>query len=76
MSRHVDYALAAASGVLLALSFPSFDLSVLAWVALAPLLVAVGSGSLWRAFALGLITGIVYFTGTLFLDHAGDAPVR
>lgn len=66
MSRHVDYALAAASGVLLALSFPSFDLSVLAWVALAPLLVAVGSGSLWRAFALGLITGIVYFTGTLY----------
>lgn len=66
MARHVDYALAATSGALLTLSFPTFDLSPLAWVALAPLLVALGSGSLWRAFALGLTAGIVYFTGTLY----------
>lgn len=66
MSRQIDYALAATSGALLTLSFPTFELSALAWVALAPLLVTLGSGSLWRAFALGLVTGIVYFVGTLY----------
>jgi len=36
------------------------------WIALAPLLVALGRGSLSRAFGLGLLTGLVYFTGTLY----------
>lgn len=66
MARHIDFALAVASGALLALAFPSFDVSALAWVALAPLLVALGSGSLWRAFFLGLTTGVVSFVGTLY----------
>jgi apolipoprotein N-acyltransferase len=74
-SRAFDLALAAVSGVLLALSFPKFGHPSLAWVALAPLLVAVGSAShrhdlrdcsLRRAMLLGLVTGIVYFTGTLY----------
>ena len=58
--------LASASGVLLALSFPKFGHPALGWIALAPLLVALAGGSLPRAFTLGLITGIVYFTGTLY----------
>lgn len=33
---------------------------------MAPLLVTLGSGSLWRAIALGLTTGVVYFVGTLY----------
>jgi apolipoprotein N-acyltransferase len=37
-----------------------------AWVALAPLLVALGGASLSRALALGFVTGVVYFTGTLY----------
>jgi hypothetical protein len=37
-----------------------------AWVALAPLLVALSEASLSRAAALGFVTGVVYFTGTLY----------
>ena len=57
-----------ASGVLLALSFPKFGHPALAWIALAPLLLALAAAAttLRRAFTLGLLTGIVYFTGTLY----------
>jgi apolipoprotein N-acyltransferase len=57
-----------ASGVLLALSFPKFGHPALAWIALAPLLLAlaVAATTLRRAFTLGLMTGILYFTGTLY----------
>ena len=62
------YFLAALSGALLFLSFPKFGHPAFAWIALAPLLVAVTNqrttGS--RAFALGLVTGAVYFWGTLY----------
>jgi apolipoprotein N-acyltransferase len=59
-------ALAAASGALLALSFPKFGHPACAWIALAPLLVALRGTRLTRAFLLGLLTGIIYFTGTLY----------
>ena len=72
-SRTHDFALATASGVLFALSFPTFGRAAFGWIALAPLLVAIApsrqspaSLSLARAFALGLTSGIVYFTGTLY----------
>jgi apolipoprotein N-acyltransferase len=65
-TRSYEYGLAAASGVLLALSFPKFGHPAFAWIALTPLLVALGTATLWRAFALGLIAGLVYFTGTLY----------
>ena len=73
-----DYVLAAASGVLLALSFPKFGHPALAWVALTPLLVALadvprmgliastGPSPASRAFLLGLLAGGVYFSGTLY----------
>ena len=67
---HADreqWLLAIVSGVLLALSFPRFGHPALAWVALAPLLVALAGGaSLQRAFWLGLLTGTVYLWGTLY----------
>jgi apolipoprotein N-acyltransferase len=64
----LDFAFAFLSGALLALSFPKFGHPALAWIALAPLIVAVShrSHSPRRAFALGLTTGIVYFCGTLY----------
>jgi apolipoprotein N-acyltransferase len=66
-TRAYCFALAAASGVLLALSFPKFGYPPLAWIALAPLLVALTRHvSLPRAFALGLTTGAIYFGGTLY----------
>ena len=65
-SRLSAYALASASGVLLALSFPKFGHPAFGWIALAPLLVALVEVTWARAFALGLLTGVVYFTGTLY----------
>jgi apolipoprotein N-acyltransferase len=65
-SRSAAYALAAASGALLALSFPKFGHPAFGWIALAPLLVALDDGTLRRAFGLGLLTGTLYFTGTLY----------
>jgi len=64
----LDFLLAILSGALLALSFPKFGHPAFAWIALAPLLVAVTHRRLTarRAFLLGLVTGIVYFTGTLY----------
>ena len=64
--RSLDFALAAASGVLLALSFPTLGHPALGWIALAPLLVALHGRTPGRAFGLGLTTGVVYFGGTLY----------
>jgi len=66
LSSRLSLALASASGVLLALSFPKFGHPALAWIALAPLLVALPRVTLGRAFLLGLTTGAIYFTGTLY----------
>jgi apolipoprotein N-acyltransferase len=61
-----DLTLATASGVLLVFSFPSFGHPAFAWIALTPLLVALSGAPLRRSFLLGLTTGIIYFTGTLY----------
>jgi apolipoprotein N-acyltransferase len=47
------------------LSFPKFGHPAAGWVALSPLLVALLAGAP-GAFRLGLLTGIVYFAGTLY----------
>ena len=54
------------SGALLVLSFPKFGHPAFGWIALTPLLVAISGAALRRAFLLGLATGIIYFTGTLY----------
>ena len=61
------FPLAAASGVLLALSFPKFGHPAFGWIALAPLLLSLTLDvSLLRAFVLGLACGVIYFGGTLY----------
>ena len=66
-TRAYTFSLAAASGVLLALSFPKFGHPALAWIALAPLLLALAQPvTLLRASALGLACGVIYFGGTLY----------
>ena len=79
MPSRLSYALALASGALLALSFPKFGHAAVGWIALAPLLVALSSATLRRAFVLGLLTGVVYFAGTLYwitdvMVMYGDLP--
>jgi apolipoprotein N-acyltransferase len=56
-----DVGLASLSGLLLLLAFPPFDLAALAWIGLAPLLLASRSPS--AAFLLSGLTGLVFFVG-------------
>ena len=63
-SRPMYHWLAAViSGVLLVLSFPKFEFSFLAWIALVPLLFVLTQAeqTLRRAFFLGWVTGFVFF---------------
>lgn len=70
-SPSADAATAALSGLLLALSFPSFNLSWLAFLSLVPLLWATRRATPWRAAWLGLLSGTAFFTINLFwLTHA------
>jgi apolipoprotein N-acyltransferase len=53
--------------VLLALSFPKFGHPACAWIALTPLVIASARASSWKAaFFAGLLSGAVYFAGTLY----------
>jgi len=66
--------------VLLALSFPKYGHAAVAFVALAPLLIAIsgwngresvlGGVSARRGFTLGLIAGFVHFAGTVYWTGA------
>lgn len=71
-------ALAALSGVLLALSFPKFGHWSLAWVALAPLLIAIaaardGRAAFRRGYLAGAVSslGIVYWTEAVVVQFGG-----
>jgi apolipoprotein N-acyltransferase len=71
-------ALAATSGVLLALSFPKFGHWALAWVALAPLLLAVatapgGRSAFRRGYVAGALSsaGLVYWTEAVVVQFGG-----
>ena len=59
------YILAGLSGVLMVLIFPGIGLSHLAWLALVPLLVSIHDANWKQSLILGLITGVIYFGGTL-----------
>jgi apolipoprotein N-acyltransferase len=79
LSSRLSYALALSSGALLALSFPKFGHPAVGWVALAPLLLALSGATLRRAFVLGLLSGVIYFVGTLYwitdvMVMYGDLP--
>lgn len=52
--------LSTASGIMLVLSFPRFDLYWVAWFALVPLLYCILDVSWKRAFLLGFITGLTF----------------
>jgi len=68
-------------GAMVFLSFPTFDLYPLAWIAYAPLLVLVERGSAKRAFWLGWLSGTVtnaggfYWIGTMLQEFGHLHPV-
>src|SRR2546422_11610553 len=53
------------SGTLLVLSFPTYDLDFLAWIALVPLLIAIREKPWRTAFGQGRLAGLGFFGGTL-----------
>lgn len=59
------YLLAIFSGILLVLGFPKFNLSILSWFALVPILFAVRNSDWKESFRLGFVTGMVYFGGIM-----------
>src|SRR4030042_1538898 len=61
-----DILLSLLSGILLVLSFPQFDLELLAWFALVPLFYAIEGKGLYPSFMLGLFTGVISFLGILY----------
>lgn len=61
-----DLSLACFSAILLILSFPKFDLDLLAWFSLVPLLVALEGKDLKQTFLLSYITGLIFFTGIFY----------
>lgn len=74
--------LAVAAAVLLILAFPDFEVWVLAWVALVPLLWAIEreKESTARGFVLGWLLGTIFFFGTCWwltfapITYAGFPP--
>ena len=80
MVRKIDIVLALISGVLLVLSFAPFNLFPLAWIAIAILLVSIQGKNLITSFILGLLSGFVYFMGTVYwMSHSmymyGNLPI-
>jgi apolipoprotein N-acyltransferase len=57
--------LAGASGLFLPLSFPNYDLGLLAWIALVPLHWALDGKSKTQAFWIGWLSGTIAFTGMM-----------
>jgi apolipoprotein N-acyltransferase len=64
--RFQDIFLSALSGFLLILAFPKSNLEILAWIAFVPLLWALRKKSPLQAVYLGLVAGLVFFTGLLY----------
>ncbi len=54
------------SGVLLILSFPTFNLEFLAWVGFLPLFTVLQNKSKIKAFLLAYVTGVIFWIGTIY----------
>ena len=54
------------SGILLAISFPKIDFEYGAWIALVPLFLILASVDSKKAFTFSYITGVVFFTLTIY----------
>jgi apolipoprotein N-acyltransferase len=80
LSRPLRLLLGLASGVALALSFPNYNLSLLAWVAIAMLILASIGASVRDAMLAGFLHGIVFYPVCLtwiyvVMREYGNVPV-
>jgi len=66
MSRATRAALAVISGLALAAAFPKVDLSLLAWIALVPLLYAIEGESPRRVFFYAWIQGFACYVASVY----------
>ena len=77
---NIEWGAAAASALLLILSFPNFEFYLLAWIGLVPLLVVIARRpSKLRGFILGWAVGSVFFYATCYwltysMIHYGGLP--
>ncbi|MEK9627800.1 MAG: apolipoprotein N-acyltransferase [Nitrospinota bacterium] len=55
------FLLSALSGILLTLTFPTFNIEILAWIAWIPLFLAMENATPQRAALLGFFTGMVFY---------------
>jgi apolipoprotein N-acyltransferase len=65
---------------MLVLSFPPFDLSYFAWLALVPLMYSISCGGRLNSLLNGLLAGFIYFLGTVYwVSHSmyiyGNVPI-
>jgi apolipoprotein N-acyltransferase len=80
ISRAKTWGLGLLSVILLVLSFPNFEFSILVWVALVPLLIALANQpSKRQAFLLGWFVGATFFFATCYwltysMIHYGGLP--
>jgi len=80
LSRPLRLLLGLASGVALALSFPNYNLSLLAWVAIAMLILASIGARVRDAMLAGFLHGIVFYPVCLtwiyvVMREYGNVPV-
>src|SRR5208283_657946 len=61
LPRYVRLLLAMASGAALALSFPNYNLSLLAWPAVGTLLLACFEAGPWEALLCGFLHSVVFY---------------
>ena len=67
IKRYQSWILAGISGILLILSFPSFNLFPLGWIGLIPLLIALQTTPSWKsAFLHGYLSGAIFFIGLVY----------
>ena len=61
LSRTARVALSVASGAALAFAYPNFNVPVLAWIVVAPLMLAARGASLRFAALCGLLYGLAFY---------------
>lgn len=76
INKFTEYFPSFLSGIMIVLSFPTFDFYLLAWIAFVPLLLSLWGKNSLEAFLSGYVFGLTYFFGTLYwiyhsINHYG-----